>query len=274
MPSSHIVEFLSERAKERLRCVRLFLLDMDGTFSVGPHLIPKSDRFLARARETGCGVLFLTNNSSGDASSYAARFAAMGVEVPAADILTSGAATARILAGEGVRRVYLLGTPSLEEEFRRAGLALTATDPEMVVLGFDRTLTYEKLMTGCTLLRRGLPYVATNPDVNCPTPDGPIPDAGSFMAAIEASTGRGPDRVIGKPNPDFLRGAMALRGVSTGETAMVGDRLYTDVASGNAAGVLSILVLSGESERGMVDGSPHRPDVIVSCLGALVSYLD
>ncbi|MFH1529606.1 MAG: HAD-IIA family hydrolase [Pseudomonadota bacterium] len=259
---------------EGLGKVRLFLLDMDGTFSIGPHMISGSDRFLERVRGTGRRALFLTNNSSGDAAGYAARFADMGVTVPVEDILTSGAATAEILHREGIRRVFLLGTPSLEEEFRGVGLGLTAEDPEMVVLGFDRTLTYEKLRTACTLLRAGLPYVATNPDVNCPTPTGPIPDAGSFMAAIEASTGRRPDRVIGKPNPDFLRGAMALLGAATEETAMVGDRLYTDVASGNAAGVLTVLVLSGESDLEMVESARHRPDVIASRLESMIPYLD
>jgi len=262
-----------EGAVGRLASVRLFLLDMDGTFSLGEGLIPGSDRFLTAARGAGIGILFLTNNSSGDAGKYAARFRGMGVEVPVEDILTSGAATAQILAREGTRRVYLLGTPSLEEEFRAAGIALDEEAPAAVVLGFDRTLTYRKLEVACDLLRKGLPYVATNPDVVCPTPRGPIPDAGSFMAAIEAVTGRRPDRVIGKPNPDFLRGAMALRGARPGETAMVGDRLYTDVASGRAAGVLSVLVLSGETERGAVDGSPHLPDIIAPRLESLIPYL-
>ncbi len=259
---------------DRLRRTRLFLLDMDGTFSIGPHLIPGSDHFLRRVQETGRRALFLTNNSSGDATRYGARFEAMGVDVPVGDILTSGAATAAILQREGVRRVYLVGTPSLEAEFRDAGFALSADAPEMVVLGFDRTLTYEKLSTACSLLRTGLPYVVTNPDVNCPTPDGPIPDAGSFMAAIEASTGRRADRVIGKPNPDFLRSAMALAGAAPGETAMVGDRLYTDVAAGNAAGVLSILVLSGESTLEMVEGAEHRPGVVADRLESLIPYLE
>lgn len=259
---------------EGLRRVRLFLLDMDGTFSIGPHMIPGSDRFLQRVRETGRRALFLTNNSSGDATRYRDRFEAMGVDVPVEDILTSGAATAAILQREGVRRVYLVGTPSLEAEFRSAGLELRAEAPEMVVLGFDRTLTYEKLSTACTLLRTGLPFVVTNPDVNCPTPDGPIPDAGSFMAAIEASTGRRPDRVIGKPNPDFLRGAMDRVDAAPGDTAMVGDRLYTDVASGNAAGVLSILVLSGESTLEMMEGAEHRPQVVADRLDTMIPYLD
>jgi len=272
--SETLIRHADPPALERLRCVRLFLLDMDGTFSIGHHMIPGSDRFLERARETGCRVLFLTNNSSADAARYAARFEDMGVQVPVEDILTSGAATAGILRREGVQRVYLVGTPSLEEEFRRAGLVLAADDPDAVVLGFDRTLTYEKLRIACALLRRGLPFVATNPDVNCPTPDGPIPDAGSFMAAIEASTGRGPDRVIGKPNPDFLVSAMALAEAGPRETAMVGDRLYTDVASGNAAGVLSVLVLSGESTEEMLDDSPHRPDVVAARLDALVPFIE
>ncbi len=170
--------------------------------------------------------------------------------------------------------MYLVGTPSLEAEFRDVGIELSADSPEMVVLGFDRTLTYEKLSTACTLLRTGLPFVVTNPDVNCPTPDGPIPDAGSFMAAIEASTGRVPDRVIGKPNPDFLRGAMAQVGAGQEETAMVGDRLYTDVASGNAAGVLSILVLSGESTAEMVESTEHPPGVVADRLETMIPYLD
>jgi HAD superfamily hydrolase (TIGR01450 family) len=258
----------------RLKQIELFLLDMDGTFSLGETLIPGSDLFLRKVKETGRQVLFLTNNSSASAQTYSARFLKMGVEVDPEDILTSGGATAQVLASEGVTRVFLLGTPSLEYEFQRAGVELTSHNPEAVVLGYDKTLTYDKLKTACGLLRQGLPYVATHPDVNCPSPDFPLPDAGAFIAAIQASTGRSPDRVIGKPNPEFLAAAAAKRGVPISKTAMVGDRLYTDIACGLAAGALAILVLSGETTKEMAAESPHQPDLIMDDLAAMIPALD
>lgn len=168
-----------------------------------------------------------------------------------------------------------MGTPALEEEFRAAGFILTEKDPEIVVLGFDLTLTYEKLERACFFIRQGLPFIATHPDLNCPTPEGPIPDCGSMIALITASTGVKP-KIIGKPFPEMIEALRERYGLEDPSTvAMVGDRLYTDIAMGNAAGITSILVLSGETKLEDVDATnaETRPDVIVENLGEIVKSL-
>lgn len=139
------------------------------------------------------------------------------------------------------------------------------------MLGFDLSLTYEKLKTACSLIRKGLPFIATHPDFNCPTPEGPIPDCGSMIALITASTGISP-KIIGKPYPQMIEALQAKYGLENPETvAMVGDRLYTDIKMANAAGILSVLVLSGESqfEDAKIAKPEEQPDLIVKNIGEI-----
>jgi HAD superfamily hydrolase (TIGR01450 family) len=150
---------------------------------------------------------------------------------------------------------------------------LTDKDPETVVLGFDLTLTYEKLRTACDLIRQGLPFIATHPDFNCPTPEGPIPDCGAMIALITASTGVKP-KIIGKPYPEMIEALRARYGLENPATiAMVGDRLYTDLAMAEAAGIVGILVLSGETQRADLQGSEVQPDLVLENLGEITKAL-
>jgi len=251
--------------------IKLFVLDMDGTIYLGDQLFPWTLPFLNAVTGAGADYLFLTNNSSKTASEYVSKLRRLGVPADDGSVMTSGDGTIELLRCEhGWTRIHLLATPAVEEEFRRAGFLLTDRDPEAVVLTFDTTLTWEKLCTCCHLLRAGVPFVATHPDVNCPSPTGPLPDVGSFLALIESSCGRTADIIVGKPRPEFLRAAMLRKGVSPAETVIIGDRLYTDIACGIAARVSSVLVLSGESTREMVAGSPHRPDLVIENLSDLL----
>jgi HAD superfamily hydrolase (TIGR01450 family) len=261
--------------RERLGRTRLFVLDMDGTIYLGQRLFPWTLPFLERVAATGRDYLFLTNNSSRGASDYVTKLARLGVPAQPRHVFTSGQATAELLVSElgAGARVWALGTDELLAEFSRAGLVLDPIDPQVIVLGFDTTLTYAKLDRFCRLVREGRPYLATHPDLVCPTEAGPIPDAGGFLALIEAVTGRRPERVIGKPNPEILRAASRRTGVPCEQLAVIGDRLYTDVAGGLAVGALSILVLSGESTRDDVATSPHRPDWVVADLGVITEEL-
>ena len=148
-----------------------------------------------------------------------------------------------------------------------------AAAPKAVVLGFDTTLTYEKLTALCNAVRAGLPYIATHPDFNCPVNGGFIPDIGGVIALVEACTGRRPDVVIGKPNRGIVDEALARTGFALHEMAMVGDRLYTDVATGVNHGMTGILVLSGEAKRSDVDTSDVKPDLIFGRLSDIIPYL-
>jgi HAD superfamily hydrolase (TIGR01450 family) len=212
---------------------------------------------------TGRRTLFFTNNPSASAGGYSDKLSSMGIPADPADILTSGEATARHLLTETpYRRVYLVGVPSLEEEFRMRGLELVEENPDAVVLAFDKTLTYEKLEHACHLLRAGLPYIATNPDKVCPTEHGPIPDCGSMAALLFEATGRKP-QFIGKPNAEMVRmGLDKLGNANPATAAMVGDRTYTDMEMAYSTGITSILVLSGETTQADVDGLQRRPDYV------------
>lgn len=251
-----------------------FLVDMDGTTYLGRGLLPGSRRFFALLDARDVPYLFFTNNSSADRSHYAARLADMGLGVPPEGVITSGEATALYLVNHTPwRRVYAVGTPSLERELSEAGLELTEDDAEAVVLGFDRTLTYAKLERAAHLLRGGAPFFATNPDKVCPTERGPIPDCGSMVALLRTATGAEPV-VIGKPEPLMVEMALEkLGGIPREGLALVGDRLYTDIRMANRCGLTAVLVLSGETRREDLQGSLDTPDYVFEGLGELAEAL-
>ena len=261
--------------RERLATTRLFVLDMDGTIYLGSRLFPWTLPFLQRVAATGREHLFLTNNSSRGSADYVAKLRRLGVPTEDRHVFTSGQATAELLAAElgPGGRVWALGTDELLAELERAGLVIDPDDPQVAVLGFDTTLTYAKLDRFCRLVREGRRYLATHPDLVCPTEAGPIPDAGGFLALVEAVTGRRPERVIGKPNPGILQAASRRTGVPCDRMAVVGDRLYTDIAGGLAVGALSILVLSGETTRADLASSPHQPSWVVEDLAEITKEL-
>lgn len=254
--------------------VRCFLLDMDGTFYLGETLIPGSLDFIRRVEETGRDFLFLTNNSSHNADFYVQRLKRMGLNVGREKVLTSGEATAAVLQEKYPgKRAFVLGNEFLLEEMREAGVTVDQTDPEIVVVGYDTTLDYKKMTAVCDLVRAGLPYIATHPDFNCPTETGFAPDIGAIMAFIEASTGRRADRVVGKPHTGIVQAALRRTGLAAGQMAMVGDRLYTDVETGLKSGMLSILVMSGETTPEMLAAYPHKPDLVFDRLAEMIPLL-
>lgn len=256
-----------------LKDIKCFALDMDGTVYLGNKILPGVLDFLSYLSKTGRDYVFLTNNSSKDASYYASKLATLGITCSEKNILTSGEATALYLKNiKKSTRVFLVGTPVLEEEFKRHGFILTADKPDYVVLGFDTTLTYEKLVTACDLIRDNTPFIATHPDYNCPMENGYIPDCGAMTALIKASTGVEP-QVIGKPNKEIVDAMLTKKDYALGQMAMVGDRIYTDVATGYNAGMVSVLVLSGESTMIDVGQSAIKPDHIFDNLGGLAAAL-
>ncbi len=258
---------------ERLRRIDTFLLDLDGTFYLGDTLFPWSLGFIRKIKELGKNFIFVTNNSSRNSDYYVAKLTKMGVELQSDQVFTSGEATRYFLKTNSYpNELYLVGTPDLEEEFKEAGFNLTTDNPAAVVIGFDLTLTYDKLRQACDLIRKGVPFIATHPDFNCPTPAGPIPDCGSFVEAIKASTGVSP-KIIGKPYPEMVAALCAKFKLDRKTVAMIGDRLYTDIAMGQGAGIISILVLSGETQVSDLENSPFRPDLIAEHLGEIAEWI-
>ena len=260
--------------REKLQPVRCLLLDMDGTFYLGDQLIDGSLDFLEALRRTGRTARFLTNNSSRSASAYVRKLERMGVPEEYRDVISSAHAAAHYCLRrfpEG--RCFLMGNPDLRGELEAMGLNIQDQNPDYVLLGFDTTLRYDRLCTACDLIRDGLPYIATHPDINCPTETGFIPDAGSFMALIEASTGRRPDIILGKPYAGIVDEALERTGFGKKELAMVGDRLYTDVATGVNHGLTGILVLSGEATLADLETSDVKPDLVFGRLSDMIPYL-
>ncbi|NLN46449.1 MAG: HAD-IIA family hydrolase [Clostridiaceae bacterium] len=257
-----------------LRAVRLFLLDMDGTFYLGDRLLERSLECIETFRATGREFLFLTNNSSKNKRIYAEKIRKMGLEIGDDAVFSSGEATAIYLSDRHPgARLYVVGTPALEEEFTAAGFVLDDRDPEIVVLGFDTTLTYDKIWKLCDFVRAGKPYIATHPDFNCPIEGGWMPDVGGMIAMVEACTGQRPT-VIGKPNAAIIEALEKRTRIARSEIAMVGDRLYTDIALGANAGILSVLVLSGETTAEDLTTSEIRPDFVFSNLGGIADVLN
>lgn len=262
--------------KRPLHAIRAFLMDMDGTVYLGRRLLPGAAGFFALLHRRGIPYLFFTNNSSADRTLYQEKLAGLGLEVEAGRIITSGEATALYLTTRTPhRRLFVLGTPSLEQEFRDAGLELADADVDAVVLGFDKTLTYAKLERACRLLLDGVPFIATHPDRVCPTEHGPIPDAGSMIALLRAATGREP-LIVGKPEPRMVE--MALEKLGPGyqarDVAMVGDRLYTDIRMGRRAGLTTVCVLSGETTAEDLEATEDQPDYVFPSIEELADELE
>lgn len=254
--------------------IRCFALDMDGTIYLGEQWIAGAKDFLKRIEESGRSYVFLTNNSSKNPAVYVEKLHRMGWDVQEDKIITSGQATIFYLQKHfPKKRVFLLGNPLLQEEFEQAGIILDDVEPEVVVTAFDTSLTYEKMCKVCDFVRAGLPYLATHPDYNCPTETGFIPDAGAIHAFIHASAFRYPDRIIGKPNSDIVDYLIDRVQVERERIAMVGDRLYTDIAAGRNNGLKSILVLSGEATLEDILSADVLPHLIFDSVRNIVPLL-
>ncbi len=259
--------------KALLDKVKLFVLDMDGTFYLGDRRIDGALDFIHKVKETGRDFIFFTNNSSKNGSMYIEKLTAMDCPITKDQIMTSGDVTAAYLKSKYPgKKVYLVGTPALEAVFREEGICLTEEKPEVVVIGFDMTLTYEKLERACTYIREGAVFLATHKDINCPTETGFIPDCGAICAAITLSTGVLP-RYLGKPCRETLDMVLQRTGYNKDEIAFVGDRIYTDVATGVNNGALGILVLSGETKRADIAASEVQPDGVFESLKEMLEYL-
>ena len=263
-----------ENAKDLniLKNKKLFVLDMDGTFYLGDRIIPGALDFIDRVRSTGKRFLFFTNNSSKVSSFYRQKLEKMGCRVSDEDIITSGDVTIRFLSEKHKgKKVFLLGTELLRSSFVKSGIPLVEENPDMVVLGFDTTFSYGRVSLACRYIRNGAEFIATHPDLNCPTEDGFIPDCGAMCAMITASTGIKP-RYLGKPYSETIDMIKIITGTKNEDIVFVGDRLYTDIAIGVNNGVTSVLVLSGETAAEDLEESNVRPDYVFPSLAQL-SYI-
>ncbi len=258
-----------------LSLVRHVVLDMDGTLYKGTRLFPQTVPFLHTLRNLGVGRTFLTNNTSRSKVEYVAKLQQMGIDAQTEDIYTPAESVLVYLRHQlpNVRRIAILGTPGLVQEFAEAGFIVDWDAPEVVVVGFDTTLEYERLCRAAYWISRGLPFLATHPDLVCPT-DQPtvLVDCGAICACLTAATGREPI-VFGKPNASILHDLRDRLRLRSEEMLMVGDRIYTDMKMAHAAGVPAALVLTGEAQMEQVDSLAVKPDFIVDDVGRLGEML-
>jgi HAD superfamily hydrolase (TIGR01450 family) len=270
----------SEAAVRRLAGIRHFALDLDGTLYLGGRLFEATPRFLQLLRSRGIGRTFFTNNSSRSTRDYVRHLRAMGIDGGEDEILISTHSALMYLRARhpNVKRVFVLGTPALQEEIGQSGYELCEDDagdePDAVVVGFDTTLGYARVCRAAYWIGRGKLFVATHPDRICPT-DQPtmLPDCGAICALLTTATGRAPDAVLGKPHALMIEALLRRRGLKAEEVAVVGDRIYTDMAMAQAAGAMSILVLSGETTAEQADQAQPRPDLVVRDVGELADRL-
>ena len=252
--------------------MKAFLLDIDGTTLLGSEALPGAVAFIDWLRAEGIPHLWMTNNTSRSRASWLARLEDAGLAPQPHELYTSGDATIEYLrANHPDDRLYVVGPGELRADFEAAGLTLVEDEADAVVLAYDVELTYAKIERTALLLQAGARFFATHPDVTCPTPQGPIPDVGSFLAMFETACGR-TATVIGKPEATMVEGALARLGIEAEDAVMVGDRLATDVAMAVRAGLPACLVRTGVTTDDDLAAADSAPDHVFDDLAAVHAW--
>lgn len=262
---------------DRIKNTKLFLFDMDGTLYLGDRLYDFTVELLTQIKASGGKYMFMTNNSSKSVLDYIKKLDRLGIRAEYDDFITSSQATSYYLEKYHKNaRLYVCGTESLKEELKRAGFEITENlnEVDLIVMGFDTELTFKKLhdVSYLLLTRKDIPYIATNPDYVCPTEFGSVPDCGSVCDMLYNVSKRRPI-FIGKPEPLMPILAMEKTGYTKDETAVIGDRIYTDIKSGLNAGVLSILVMSGETTYEILKESKEKPHIVLESAKEILTEL-
>lgn len=268
------IQYVERENKKRIDQVKLFVLDMDGTIYLENKLFPFTKSFLDKLKDTGRDFCYFTNNSSKNQRDYIEKLERMGIPVREDRMFLSTQVIIKYLReNHPEASFYVVGTPNLEQAFMQAGLLLEDENPDIVVLGFDTTLTYEKISKACQFIRDGAGYYGVNADYNCPMKDGKyIPDCGSIAKLVERSTERFP-QFFGKPSHYALEYVMEQTGYKDNEIAVVGDRIYTDIALVGESDATSIMVLTGETQMEDLEQYDIIPDMIVNSLEDLIELL-
>lgn len=249
--------------------IKAVFLDLDGTIYLGSNLIEGVQSFLDRLEERGIMRFFLSNNSSKSVGQYLEKLLDLGIPANSQEVLLSTHDLISWLNENRIDETYLVGTEGMREMLESAGVSTNSEDPQYVVLGYDTEITYEKLSTASIHLHKGVPMVASHPDVVCPSPDGGLPDTGAYMDLFEATTGVRPEHVCGKPNAGMILHKVEELGLRPDQCAMVGDRLYTDMEMAERAGVHGVLVLSGEATMDDLGEASQTPSIVVGSVAEL-----
>jgi len=250
---------------------KLILFDLDGTLYLGAKIIPGAVPLVRKLRAAGKKIFFYTNNSSRSENDYLRKLNKMGFCAKRGEIIMSTHSLIRYLKKKRWKRIFLLGTPSMKRMLSAAKIRSVVSRPQVVVIGFDKTLTYAKLEKASKLVERGTPYILTHPDIFCPTDNGREPDCGSIGSVIELVTNRKPAAVLGKPHPLMVKEVAERTYCRRDQMLLVGDRLSTDIQMGKNFGIQTVLVLSGETKRKDLKKSKLKPNLVISSVANLVN---
>jgi HAD superfamily hydrolase (TIGR01450 family) len=256
-----------------LKSRKAWFLDRDGTLSLGDGKLAGADRFLDRLREIGARFFVLTNNSSKSPRGHFETLRKAGFQLEPENVLVSVQPALSHLRGLGSTKLYALANEELSAYIREQGFELTADSPDALLLTYDTELTYAKLETFTRLLREGGPYFATHTDIVCPTPDGGMPDAGTFIEMFRMATDRVPEMSFGKPERAFIVATLENLGLTLEDAVMVGDRLYTDIEMGRDNNLMTVLVLTGETTLSAYEASDTHADIVAPDLDWLTAQL-
>lgn len=252
-----------------LKRKEIFFFDLDGTIYLGETLFDRVHELVQILKEEKKRFFFLSNNSSKSTADYLLKLKNLKLNIHREEIILSQHPTIDYLHKNAFKKIFLLGTSSLQQEFIEEGFILTDANPEILVLAFDQELTYARLKTASKFLQQGIPYIATHLDNRCPVEDGYIPDAGGIAALLYKTTERMP-RVFGKPNKEMLLFKLDQLNRTPNDAVMIGDRLYTDIKMGNSAGITTCCVLSGETTLEMIKQSNEfTPNFIIEGIWTL-----
>jgi len=254
----------------KLDGVKAVFLDLDGTIYLGGNLISGALEFLSRCEEQGVQRYFLSNNSSRSVDQYVAKLHKMNIPCTPDDVLLSTHDLLAWLQKEGVTKTWAIATKGMRQMMEDVGITTRDENPEYVVLGYDTEIDYEKISIGSIHMHKGVPLVASHPDMVCPSPDGGLPDVGAYLAMLKVTTGIDPVHISGKPNPGMIMHKIEELGLEAAECAMVGDRLYTDMEMAIQAGCVSVLVLSGEATMKDLEDSGKEVSVVVDSVDSLL----
>jgi len=250
--------------------VKAAFLDLDGTIYHGKELIDGAIEFLDRLEQNGIQRFFLSNNSSRSVEQYVTKLQNLGIPTNNDEILLSTHDLLAWLTTNGITQTYLVGTSGMASMLESASITTDSVTPQFVVLGYDTEVTYAKLEQASVHLHAGVPLVVSHPDMVCPDPRGGLPDTGAFLALFKATTGVNPVHICGKPNAGMILHKIAELGLEPNQCAMFGDRLYTDIEMANRAGVMGVLVLSGEANEADIVDCPQQPDLVVASVADML----
>lgn len=258
----------------QLKEIDAVFLDLDGTIYLGGELIEGALDFLARCDEKGVKRYFLSNNSSRSVKQYVKKLQAFGIPAEEDDVLLSTHDLLSWLGANNITKTWLIGTEGMKEMLEEKGIETKSKDPQYVVLGYDTEISYDKISQASIFMHAGVPLVASHPDMVCPSPDGGLPDVGAYLAMLKVTTGVDPEHTSGKPNAGMILHKIEALGLDPARCAMVGDRLYTDIAMATRAGCVGVLVLSGEATMDDVNrleqNAEQQPTVIVKSVDELL----